>query len=73
MAASVAMLDVRDMMCAQALALVAEAVRRAAAGASIEVRYNAEDVRRDLEVWAKERGHGVREQGTNLLRIQRSA
>ncbi len=61
------------MMCAQALALVAQAVERLAAGAAVAVYYNAEDVKRDLEVWAKEQGHGVREEGTNLLRIQRSA
>jgi TusA-related sulfurtransferase len=71
MAPAVATLDVRDMMCAQALAVVAHAVERAAIGTSVDVCYNATDVKHDLSVWAREQGHGVHEAGNDLLRIQR--
>jgi len=70
---STEVVDVRDMLCAQALALVAEAVGRMAMGASLEVRYNAEDVKRALEVWAGERGYGASDVGPSLLRIQRTS
>ena len=58
------------MVCAQALALVARAVSRLPAGGAIVVRYNAEDVKRDLLVWSATRGHAVRED-TAALRITR--
>ena len=54
-----ATVDVRDMVCAQALALVGAAVRRLHVGQAVDVVYNAADVRRDLLAWAAERGHGV--------------
>ena len=49
--------DVRDMLCAQALAVVARAMKPLRAGDALEVLYNAQDVKRDLLVWAKARGH----------------
>ena len=65
--------DVSDMLCAQALAVVAQALRQAAPGASIEVTFNADDVRRDLLIWAREQGHHAAPAGPARLRIQRSA
>ena len=51
--------DVRDMLCAQALAVVARAVAALEIGQAAGVRYNAEDVRQDLVSWACELGHPV--------------
>jgi TusA-related sulfurtransferase len=65
--------DVRDMLCAQALAVVARAVERALAGEGIEVRYNAEDVKQDLMSWARDRGHGVLAAREHVLRIEKRA
>lgn len=62
--APVARVDVRDMLCAQALALVARAVRQRPIGQATEVLYNAEDVRRDVVTWAADQGHRVRESST---------
>ena len=49
--------DVRDMLCAQALAVVARAREPLRTGDALEVRYNAQDVKRDLLVWAKALGY----------------
>ena len=64
------MVDVRDMLCAQALALVAQAVAKLHSGEALTVRYNTEDVRRDLLVWAREQGCGVQERGSEVIRLQ---
>ena len=64
--------DVRDMLCAQALAVVARAAARLAAGETLRVRYNAADVRRDLVLWAQERGYALAEPEPELLQFQRS-
>ena len=64
------MVDVRDMLCAQALALVAQAVAKLHSGEALAVRYNTEDVRRDLLVWARERGCCVQKDSTGLLQLQ---
>lgn len=61
--------DVRDMLCAQALARVAEAIERCHEGASVEVLHNAEDVRQDLLVWAKDRGLRITEERAGMLRL----
>jgi len=63
--------DVRDMLCAQALAVVAQAMERLQRAQPLEVCYNAEDVRRDLLVWAQDRGYPVREVDGGVLRIER--
>ncbi len=63
--------DVRDMLCAQALAAVAQALAPLRPGEAVEVRYNTEDVKRDLLVFAKDRGHAAVELGTGALRIER--
>jgi len=63
--------DVRDMLCAQALARVAKALEPLAAGEAIEVRYNAEDVREDLLVWARGLGHQVSVTGDTTVRIEK--
>ena len=55
------------MLCAQALAVVAQALARLQPGSILEVRYNADDVRRDLLAWARERGHQVAEPAPSLL------
>ena len=54
-----ATVDVRDMMCAQALAVAAKALAGLPVGATATIVYNAEDVRRDLLAWAGDRGHLV--------------
>ena len=53
--------DARDMLCAQALAVVAQVLAPLPSGAWILVRYSTDDVRRDLAAWAAERGYGMRE------------
>ena len=59
------------MLCAQALAVVAQAVERLAPGGVLRVRYNAGDVQRDLLLWARERGHRLLEADAAALRMQR--
>ena len=61
--------DVRDMLCAQALAVVAQALERGRPGAALSVRYNSQDVKHDLLVWARERGCTVREAGPDILQM----
>ncbi|MBI4354628.1 MAG: sulfurtransferase TusA family protein [Candidatus Omnitrophica bacterium] len=63
--------DVRDMTCAQALAVVARAVAQLIEGQGLEILYNAQDVKHDLMIWAKERGLQQREDGPGWLRWQR--
>ena len=64
--------DVRDMLCAQALAVVGHAIERLRLGERVEVIYNTEDVRQDLLVWAKDRGHIAQEVGPAALRLERA-
>ena len=63
--------DVRDMVCAQALALVARAMRRLRVGVRLRVLYNAEDVKRDVLVWAKDGGHLAADEAPSVLQIAR--
>ena len=63
--------DVRDMVCAQALAVLAHAMGGLAAGQSLDLLYNAEDVKRDVLAWARDRGHRVNEPGPETLRLQK--
>lgn len=63
--------DVRDMLCAQALAAVARALQRLPAGDALEVWHNAPDVKRDLLVWAEELGHDACDVSGSRVRIQR--
>ena len=65
-----ATVDVRDMLCAQALAQVSQALGRLDVGTWLTVASNAEDVRRDLVVWAREQGHKVWARPP-MLRIRR--
>ena len=65
--------DVRDMTCAQALAIVAKAAAQLANGQVLEVRYNADDVKQDLLAWARERGYRVQDTSPGLLMLQRGA
>ena len=67
---SPALVDVSDMLCAQALAIVAQAVQRAPAGAPVDVSFNTEDVRRDLCIWAREQGLTATLASHGCLRIQ---
>ena len=69
MASIVTTVDVRDMLCAQALALVAKALARLAPGEALDVRYNADDVRQDLLVWARGLGHPASVTGPMALRL----
>ena len=59
------------MLCAQALAVVAQALERLQLGQGLDVRYNAKDVQHDLVVWATELGHPVKEAGSDTLHIER--
>ena len=63
--------DVRDMLCAQALAVVARAIESLHGGQHLDILYNAEDVKRDLLVWAQDRGHAVRAVEASRLRFER--
>jgi len=65
--------DVRDMLCAQALARVAQAFARLAPGETLEIQYNAPDVKQDLVVWAEGRGHAVKDASADTLRIEKKA
>jgi TusA-related sulfurtransferase len=61
--------DVRDMLCAQALAVVAQAAGRLPAGEALEIMYNAEDVKQDLIAWAQQRGRAIQDAGPMRLRL----
>lgn len=63
--------DVRDMLCAQALARVAKALEHLAPGEALDVRYNADDVRHDLLIWAQGFSHPVSVTGPATLRIEK--
>ena len=65
--------DVRDMVCAQALALVARAAARVPRGDALLVRYNAEDVKRDLLAWSARRGYAIEDAEPEALHIIRRA
>ena len=52
-------LDVRDMLCAQALALTDRTMKALPAGGVVAVQCNSQDVVRDVQVWAADRGHTV--------------
>ena len=68
---SVVTVDARDMLCAQALAVVAQAVERLAPGGVLQVAYNTDDVQRDLVIWVRERGHRLVAMDAATLRMQR--
>ncbi len=63
--------DVRDMLCAQALAVVAKAVQVLPPGSEADVRYSTPDVRQDLIAWARQVGHAVEEPEAGRLTIRR--
>ncbi len=65
------LVDVREMTCAQALAVVAKAVTQLVNGQSLDILYNAQDVKHDLTVWAKDRGLRCTESDAGRLRWQR--
>ena len=65
-----ATVDVRDMTCAQALAVVAKAAAQLANGQELDVRYNADDVKRDVLAWARQRGHRVQDASPGLLSLR---
>ena len=69
MGESVTAVDVRDMLCAQALAVVDESLKRCQPGETITIRYNASDVKQDLLIWASRLGHPVVEVAPDTLRI----
>ncbi len=65
------MVDVRDMLCAQALAVVSGAVKRSVSGQSVDVCLNSADVRQDLLAWAQSLGHETESLERFVLRIRR--
>ncbi len=64
-------IDVRDMLCAQALAVVGGALKPLAPGEPLEVRYSAADVRKDLVRWAADQGHAAIDAGSGRLRLMK--
>ncbi len=66
------LVDVRDMLCTQALAMAAQAMERLNAGEALQILYNAADVKHDLLIWASDRGYEAQEEGTEQLWIVRS-
>ena len=63
--------DVSDMLCAQALVVVAKALAPLPNGAGVTVRYTTDDVKRDLMAWATERAYTTREVDGTTLRIEK--
>jgi hypothetical protein len=62
--------DVRDMLCAQALAVVAQAMERTEG--ALEILWNTDDVHRDLLAWVRDRGFRYDDQSAaTTLRIER--
>ena len=56
MAHSIPPIDVRDMVCAQALAILSQAVTPVRAGQTIDVLLNTEDVHHDIAAWTQHQG-----------------
>ena len=67
-----AIVDVRDMLCAQALAVVRKSSAQIKGGHFVSVLYNTEDVRRDLLAWVQGRGYSVSEPKPNTIRLERN-
>ena len=63
--------DVRDMLCAQALAVVSQVLGDLQEGQTLEVLFSADDVQHDLCVWASEAGHTVEESKGAALRVRK--
>jgi TusA-related sulfurtransferase len=61
--------DVRDMLCAQALAEIAQAAARLSSGQTLMITYNAEDVKQDAARWAHHQGYRLEEEGPASLRL----
>lgn len=59
MAPTVPAVDVREMTCAQALAVASRAIKGLSVGQTLDVVCNAPDVKDDLLIWAGELGHAV--------------
>lgn len=70
-AAPAVTVDVRDMLCAQALAVVNAALAALRQGEVAEILYNAADVKQDLLVWAAARRYPARVNGADTLHIER--
>ena len=51
--------DVKDLLCAQALMIVMKAVKEIEPGGTLDITFNSDDVKRDLVTWATELGHTV--------------
>lgn len=66
-----ATVDVREMLCAQALAIVSAAMDRVPPGAALAIRYSAEDVKQDLRIWADARGLGWRDGAPGFAHVVR--
>ena len=71
MSEPVASVDVRDMLCAQALAQITRAVGSLDMGQRVRVRFNAKDVERDIVSWVTARGHQMEGEGAEALWIER--
>ena len=71
-----ATLDVRDMLCAQALAQTDRALRGLSVDGALEVRCNTQEVVQDLLTWASDQGHIVvhtkAQDGETRITLQRA-
>ena len=64
-------INVCEMTCTQALAVVAKAADKLAPGETLDVRFSTEDVRSDLITWALHKGLGVQDAAKELLRLSK--
>ena len=64
-----ATVDVEGMLCAQALAVVDQAMKSLQPGGTLRIHYGAEDVRHDLLVWAREHHYPITEEPASILRM----
>ena len=63
--------NVEGMLCAQALAVVDQALKPLPPGAPLEVRGASPDVVADLTVWAKDRGYPLTMQPDGAMVLRR--
>ena len=70
MATPAVTVDVREMLCAQALAVVAQQIGRLRPEDVAAVYYAADDVQHDLLAWANDRGYQVALIAPGTLHIQ---
>ena len=71
MATPAVTVDVREMLCAQALAVVARQIGQLRPDDVAAVYYAADDVKHDLIAWANDRGYQIALVAPGTLHVQR--